>query len=168
MEVWNWKQAEGGKGGRGNRVVLLADAAEVLVVLRLHELLSDIAAVVHQPLKETPITLGACCRVAVQSFGGPGRRDSDLGVGFELLELVELRRGVAAGVRDERVGVHGGVLAAGGLGVALGRRVVVVPPHLGLQRRLVLGGEVRVAPVGPRHVDPCLSSFLLAVTYVSS
>jgi hypothetical protein len=72
---------------------------------------------------------------------------------FQLLELVQLRVGVAADVRDERVDVHGGVLAAGGLGVALWRRVVVVLPHLGLQRRLVLGGEVRVAPVGrPRHI----------------
>ena len=79
------------------------------------------------------------------------KRERDLSVGFELLELVELRMGVAAGVRDERVGVHGGVLAAGRLGVALGRRLVVVPPHLDLQRRLVLGGEVRVAPVGLRH-----------------
>ena len=47
--------AGGRKEGRGNRVMLLADAAEVLVVLRLHELLSVIAALVHQPLKETLI-----------------------------------------------------------------------------------------------------------------
>lgn len=38
------------KEGRVNRVVLLADAAEVLVVLRLHELISHIGALVHQPL----------------------------------------------------------------------------------------------------------------------
>jgi hypothetical protein len=69
-------------------------------------------------------------------------------VGFELLELVQLRVGA---VRDDRVGVHGGVLAAGGLGVALGRRVVEVLPHLGLPRRLVRRGQVRVAPVRPRH-----------------
>ena len=67
-------------------------------------------------------------------------------MGFELLELVELRVGA---VRDERVGVHGGVLAAGGLVVALGRRVVEVLPHLGLPRRLVCRGQVRVAPVRP-------------------
>jgi len=47
--------AGGRKEGRGNRVMLFADAAEVLVVLRLHELLSVIAALVHQPLKETLI-----------------------------------------------------------------------------------------------------------------
>jgi hypothetical protein len=45
------------KEGRVNRVVLLADAAEVLVVLRLHELISHIGALVHQPLtkKKTQI-----------------------------------------------------------------------------------------------------------------
>lgn len=98
-----------------SRVVLLADAAEIPVVLRLHELLSRLAALANQ-------------------FPG---------VGFELLELVELRVGVVG----ERVGVDGGVLAAGRFGVALGRRVVVVLPHLGHPRRLVHGGFHVQCPV---------------------
>lgn len=105
--------------------MLLADAAEVLVVLRLHELLARLPALAHQ----------------------------FLGVGFEVLELVELGVGAVGAGAGERVGVHGGVVAAGRLGVALGRRAVVVPPHLVHPHRLVHRGQVRVAPARPRHVD---------------
>lgn len=82
---------------RPSRVMLLADTAEVLVVLRLHELLAGLPALAHQ----------------------------FLGVGFEVLELVELGVGAVDAGAGERVGVHGGVVAAGGLGVALGSRAVV-------------------------------------------
>jgi hypothetical protein len=99
-------------------------------------------------------------------------------VGLELLELVELRVG---GVDERVVGVDGGVLAAGGLGVALGRGVVVVLSHLRHPHRLVHGGQVRVAPARPRHrsisplhctlagrLQALLRLLLLVLVFVSS
>ena len=85
--------AGGRKEGRGNRVMLFADAAEVLVVLRLHELLSVIAALVHQPLKETLIASILRCLLQFRlGVSARRKRERDLSVGFELLELVELGR----------------------------------------------------------------------------
>lgn len=77
-------------------------------------------------------------------------------IGLEMVELVELGNGIGVG-GGECVGVDGGVIAPGGLGVALWGDPLEIVPRLRLHLRGLLRRQVGVAPSRPLHLSLHLS-----------